>query len=76
MEIWPVEGPEVRIIPWFNIVVLTLLTAIFWALRVRWVRFRSKRIDPVLEDVEEAFDAAGEQISGTRGRLGRFFKRS
>jgi len=52
------------------------LTAIFWALRVRWVRFRSKRIDPVLEDVEEAFDAAGEQISGTRGRLGRFFKRS
>jgi len=76
VEIWPVEGPEVRIIPWFNIVVLTLLTAIFWALRVRWVRFRSKRIDPVLEDVEEAFDAAGEQISGTRGRLGRFFKRS
>jgi hypothetical protein len=76
VEIWPVDGPDVRIIPWFNIVVLTLLTAFFWALRVRWVRFRSKRIDPVLEDVEEAFDAAGEQISGTRGRLGRFFKRS
>lgn len=75
VEVWPVEGPDVRIIPWFNIVLLTFLAALIWGVRVRWIRFRMKRIDPVIEDVEEAFDAAGDSISGTTSRLGRFFKR-
>jgi hypothetical protein len=39
IAVWPVEGPDARIIPWFNIVVLTLLAALFWAIRVRWKRF-------------------------------------
>jgi hypothetical protein len=75
VEVWPVEGPDVRIIPWFNIVLLTFLAALIWGVRVRWIRFRMKQIDPVIEDVEEAFDAAGDSISGTTSRLGRFFKR-
>ena len=75
VEVWPVEGPDVRIIPWFNIVLLTFLAALIWGVRVRWIRFWMKRIDPVIEDVEEAFDAAGDSISGTTSRLGRFFKR-
>lgn len=45
-----VEGPDVRIIPWFNIVFLTLLAALFWAIRVRWIRFRERRIDPTLDE--------------------------
>jgi hypothetical protein len=45
-----VEGPDVRIIPWFNLFVLTLLFAIFWAVRVRWVRFREARINPLVDD--------------------------
>ncbi len=42
----PATGPDERIIPWFNGVLLILLAGAFWALRVRWVRFRSARIDP------------------------------
>ncbi len=38
-----VDDPNVRIIPWFNIIVLTVLFAVFWAIRVRWKRFRTKR---------------------------------
>ena len=45
-----VDGPDVRTIPWFNIVFLTLLAALFWAIRVRWIRFRERRIDPTLDD--------------------------
>ncbi|SEK68933.1 Protein of unknown function [Roseovarius azorensis] len=37
------EGPDARVIPWFNIVLLTLLAAIFWAIRVRWNRFWQAR---------------------------------
>lgn len=45
-----VPGPDVRIIPWFNIVLLTVLFAVFWAIRVRWKRFRKNRINPVIDE--------------------------
>ncbi|WP_135502286.1 DUF1523 family protein [Roseovarius aestuariivivens] len=45
-----IEGPDVTIIPWFNIIFLTLLFAAFWAIRVRWRRFRRRRIDPTLDE--------------------------
>ncbi|SLN56309.1 hypothetical protein PEL8287_03023 [Roseovarius litorisediminis] len=50
VSIWAVDGPDVRIIPWFNIGLLTTLFAIFWAIRVRWKRFRANRIDPVVDE--------------------------
>jgi hypothetical protein len=45
----PATGPDERIIPWLNIVLLIVLAGGFWALWVRWVRFRSTRIDPILQ---------------------------
>jgi hypothetical protein len=47
VTIWAVEGPDVRIIPWGKIVFLTLLAALFWAIRVRWRRFWQGRREPV-----------------------------
>lgn len=46
----PVADPDVRIIPWFNIIVLTTLFAVFWAIRVRWKRFRENRINPTVDE--------------------------
>lgn len=45
-----VATPDARIIPWFNIILLTVLFAIFWAMRVRWKRFRENRINPVVDE--------------------------
>ncbi len=45
-----VSGPDVRIIPWFSIFTLVLLFAVFWAIRVRWIRFRENRINPVVDE--------------------------
>jgi hypothetical protein len=67
-----VDGPDVTIIPWVNIVILLGLAALAWAIWVRWRRFRAARIDPVLEDIGEGFDAAGDSFSDTRGRFGRW----
>ena len=69
INIRAVEGPDATIIPWLNIVILTILFAIFWAIWVRWRRFRMARIDPVLEDVEEGFDAVGDGIARRRTGL-------
>ncbi|MAU45870.1 MAG: hypothetical protein CMP09_13800 [Yangia sp.] len=70
VSIRPVDGPDVRIIPWLNIVLLTLLVAASWAIWVRWRRFREARIDPVLEDVGDNLDEAGGRIRGLFRRKG------
>jgi hypothetical protein len=72
VKVRPVAGPDVRLIPWFNIIVLTLLAATFWAIRVRWIRFRQRRIDPMLEEVGDSFDAAGDAIGERRNRVRRW----
>ncbi len=46
----PVAGPDVRIIPWLNIFILALFFAIFWAIWVRWKRFRENRINPTIDE--------------------------
>jgi hypothetical protein len=67
-----VDGPDARIIPWLNIVILTVFAAITWAVWVRWRRFRMARIDPVLEDIGDEFEAVGDNIAEKRGRFSRW----
>ncbi|MFY2823293.1 DUF1523 family protein [Ruegeria sp. MALMAid1280] len=67
-----VEGPDVRIIPWFNILFLTVFFAIVWAIWVRWRRFRQAKIDPMLENVEDGFYAAGDAIEEKRNGFRRW----
>lgn len=69
----PIEGPQAgKPIPWLNILILTLIAAVFWAIRVRWVRFRERRIDPRLEDIQDSWEAAGDAVSARRGRFRRW----
>ncbi|MEY8839425.1 DUF1523 family protein [Cribrihabitans sp. XS_ASV171] len=72
VKVWPVEDPAVRIINWFNIIFLVLFAALVWAIWVRWRRFRERRIDPMLENVEDGFYAAGDAIDERRGRFRRW----
>lgn len=47
LSIREAAGPDERIVPWFNIVVLTLLAAVVWAIWSRVRRWRMRRADPV-----------------------------
>ncbi len=76
VSIKAVAGPDVRIIPWVNIVLLTVMVLILLTIRAMWLQFKERSIDPVLEDVEEAWDdveeaadAAGSRAKGVLGRL-------
>ncbi|MDF1802312.1 DUF1523 family protein [Thalassovita sp.] len=68
----PVDGPDATIIPWLNIIILTLFAAICWAIWVRWRRFRAKRIDPVIEDIEDSWDSGMDSLAEKKGRVGRW----
>ncbi len=76
VSIKPVAGPDVSFVPWWNIVIFVVLFAIFWAVRVRWVRFREARIDPVLDDVSDGLADGGDSIAKRRGRLSRWLSGS
>jgi len=51
VSVKPVAGPDVRIIPWFSIAIVIGLFAVYWAIRVRWRRFRDRRVDPFYDDI-------------------------
>lgn len=64
-----VAGPDVRIIPWLNIVILLTLAILLLMLWRMWAQFRQRSIDPVLEDVGEVSDAARDRALGFWGRF-------
>ena len=68
-----VDDPDQFIIPWLNIFILLVFAAICWAIRVRWIRFRERRIDPLVEDVDESWDSISDSARDKRGRLSRWF---
>ncbi len=63
-----VAGPDVRLIPWLNIVILLLLAfLIFWIVKI-WRQFRERSIDPLLEDAGEAYERVGDHATEHRGQ--------
>lgn len=73
VDVRQVESPDVTIIPWMNIAILSIVALVFWGIWVRWRRFRQARIDPVLENVEEGFADATDSVRGTGRRINRWF---
>jgi len=71
-----VEGPDVTIVPWFNIVffvVLALLVLLVWRM---WAQFRERSVDPMLDNAGRAWDRVDARADAARDRArgswGRF----
>lgn len=71
-----VEGPDVSIFPWVNIVILTALAFLLFMLRRMWLQFRERTIDPALEDMSDALGRADARADVARANArtswGRF----
>jgi len=72
LSIKPVDGPDVRLIPWFNIIFLTVLFLIVFAIYRRIQKWKDRRIDPVLEGIGDRFDDVSDSVSETGGRFSRW----
>jgi Protein of unknown function (DUF1523) len=68
ISVTPVAGPEVTIIPYANILILTFLAFLIFMIRRMWLQFRERMVDPAVAEVEEAGDRA-------KGWFGRLFSR-
>jgi Protein of unknown function (DUF1523) len=75
VSITPVEGPDVRLIPWVNIILLTFLAFLVFMIRKMWLQFRERMVDPAIVEVGETFDAAGDRVDAARKEARGFFGR-
>ena len=58
VSIKPVSGPDITLIPWLNIFLLVFLAGTLWAVRVRWVRFRTRNIEPMFKQIRNSAEHA------------------
>ena len=75
VKITPVAGPDVTLIPWVNIVILSFLAFAVLMIRRMWLQFRERMVDPALADVGESFDAAGARVEAAKKEARGFFGR-
>ncbi len=75
VSITPVEGPDVTLIPWVNILLLTFIAFLVVMARRMWLQFRERMVDPTLADVGETFDAVGDRAEAARKEARGFFGR-
>ena len=81
-----VSGPDVFLIPWFNIFFLGTIALIFFLIWRRLDRWKTKNVDPItdkigdeLEDAAKTVsghaDAAGDKLSEGGSAIGRFWRK-
>jgi Protein of unknown function (DUF1523) len=75
VSIRPVAGPDVRIIPWVSIILLTALALALFMLRRMWLQFRERAIDPTLAEAGDVWDSVDAKADAARAEASGFFAR-
>ena len=74
-----VSGPDVLIIPWFNIVFLTILALIFWRIWSYFRGLKKKHVDPVTDRIGSTAKTLGDKAEAELDEVGKgvsgFFKK-
>jgi hypothetical protein len=71
----PVDGPDLTIIPWFNIFFFIFLLILAVLIRKMWLQFRERMIDPAMADAGEAWDSVEARAENARKEARGFFGR-
>lgn len=76
-SIWPnatkikrVDGPNVFLIPWFNIFFLTVLAIIFFSIWRTIRRWKKKNVDPVTDKIGKELEEVSETVKGHADKIG------
>ena len=68
----PVAGPDVSVIPWFNIFFLAFLMVAIVTLRAMWLQFRERAMDPMLDSAGHRIDEVNAGINERKSRIRRW----
>ena len=71
-----VEGPDARIIPWVNIVILSFLAfLLFMGWRI-WAQFKERMIEPAVIEAQETFDHIDARADRAKAGISGWFRRT
>ena len=76
VSIRPIEDPEARIIPWFNIFFFLFLIVVIVFLRAMWRQFIERTVDPALTSAGNTWDEVEAGYAEKKSRLRRFFSKN
>ena len=69
ISIRQVEGPDVFLIPWFNILFFIVVAAILFATARALAIFKRLRVDPIVDGIDDFIDDVGENAGQTHSRV-------
>ena len=72
IAIRPVAGPDVTIIPWFNIFFFVVLMGAIVFVRALWQQFRERTVDPLIDSAGHRVDEVQAGVAERRGRMTRW----
>jgi len=72
VAIEPVAGPDVRIIPWFNIFFFGFLMVAIVMVRAMWRQFRERTVDPALDAAGDRFDEVQAEVAERKSGIKRW----
>ncbi len=67
-----VSGPDVTIVPWFNIFFFVFLMAAVLFIRAMWRQFRERSVDPLLDAAGDQYDEVQAGVAERKGRVSRW----
>ncbi|MEP3276042.1 MAG: DUF1523 family protein [Stappiaceae bacterium] len=68
ISIEPVSGPGAFLIPWFNILFFTVIAAVLYLVFRTVKSFKARRIDPILETIDDVVDDVGESADQAQAK--------
>ena len=72
IDIRPVDGPDVRVIPWFNIFFFGFIIVAIVTVRAMWRQFRERKVDPLLDQAGDKFDEVQAGVAERRTGVRRW----
>ena len=67
-----IDGPDVTVVPWFNIFFFVFVIVAYIFARAFWRQLRQRKIDPLVENAGEAYDRISDHAEERRGRISRW----
>ena len=68
----PVDGPNVTVIPWFNIIFFAFVLLGYFMVRAMWRQFWERKVDPVIDSVGDTYSRLGDEVTERKGRVSRW----
>jgi hypothetical protein len=72
VKVTPVEGPNVSLFPWLNLVILAVLAFLLFMAWRMVAQFRERMVDPAVDRVAQTLDAVDARADAARGRFWRW----